>query len=117
MWCSCYLAGGCGLAGNDRWADACGLACRLCGGAGHTLGALLARSVLLALPALLDGLNWPKLWPKLWPKRCPGCGCAVFRSVFCCIGRNGRNERQYGAEKNHTGISTHGTLLSPPAPF
>ena len=90
-------------------AHACGLACRLCGCAEHALGALLARSVLLALPALLGWLHWPKL--------CSGCGCAVFRSVFCRIGHSGRNERQYGAEKNHTGISTHGTLLSPPAPF
>ena len=99
-------------------AHACGLACRLCGGAGRILNALLARSALLALPALLGlrGLRRRLYWLD-WPKLCSGCGCTVFRNVFCCIGRNERNERQYGAEKNHTGISTHGTLLSPPAPF
>ena len=90
-------------------AHRCGLACRLYGGAGRILNALLALPALLGLRGMRRRLDWPKL--------CSSYGCAVSRNVFCCIGRNERNERQYGAEKNLTSISTHGTLLSPPTPF
>ena len=58
-----------------------GLACKLCGGLRGSAGC--AQSALLSWPALRRRQYWLG-----WPKLCPGYRCAVFRSVFCCIGRS-----------------------------